>query len=88
MCLCHLQLVILRFFQDGHADQSKEMERPGAIVSNHVSYVDILYHMSASFPSFVAKVLQTVCDMASVYMISFFHYDMLILTCLSCTFCP
>ena len=65
------------------------MERPGAIVSNHVSYVDILYHMSASFPSFVAKVLQTVCDMASVYMISFFfHYDMLILTCLSCTFCP
>ena len=53
-------------------DQSKEMERPGAIVSNHVSYVDILYHMSASFPSFVAKVLQTVCDMASVYMISHF----------------
>ncbi|KAG2628174.1 hypothetical protein PVAP13_3KG231200 [Panicum virgatum] len=41
--------------EDGHADQSKEMERPGAIVSNHVSYVDILYHMSASFPSFVAK---------------------------------
>ncbi|MCO5574882.1 hypothetical protein L7F22_028676 [Adiantum nelumboides] len=28
---------------------------PSAIVSNHVSYVDILYHMSASFPSFVAK---------------------------------
>ncbi|KAJ4802091.1 Lysophosphatidylcholine acyltransferase 1 [Rhynchospora pubera] len=28
---------------------------PGAIVSNHVSYVDILYHMSSSFPSFVAK---------------------------------
>jgi 1-acyl-sn-glycerol-3-phosphate acyltransferase len=44
-------------FQDGHVDQSKEIERPGAIVSNHVSYVDILYHMSASFPSFVAKVL-------------------------------
>ncbi|KAL2471757.1 Lysophospholipid acyltransferase LPEAT1 [Abeliophyllum distichum] len=36
-------------------DQSEEMERPGAIVSNHVSYVDILYHMSSSFPSFVAK---------------------------------
>lgn len=28
---------------------------PSAIVSNHVSYIDILYHMSASFPSFVAK---------------------------------
>ncbi|KAL2489371.1 Lysophospholipid acyltransferase LPEAT1 [Forsythia ovata] len=36
-------------------DQSEEMERPGAIVSNHVSYLDILYHMSSSFPSFVAK---------------------------------
>ncbi|TVU18957.1 hypothetical protein EJB05_35080 [Eragrostis curvula] len=41
--------------EDEHVDQSKELERPGAIVSNHVSYVDILYHMSASFPSFVAK---------------------------------
>jgi hypothetical protein len=30
--------------------------QPGAIVSNHASYIDILYHMSASFPSFVAKV--------------------------------
>ncbi|XP_022875394.1 lysophospholipid acyltransferase LPEAT1 [Olea europaea var. sylvestris] len=36
-------------------DQSEDMERPGAIVSNHVSYLDILYHMSSSFPSFVAK---------------------------------
>ncbi|KAI3985890.1 hypothetical protein MKX01_038972, partial [Papaver californicum] len=40
-------------------DQSKETsevsERPGAIISNHVSYLDILYHMSSSFPSFVAK---------------------------------
>ncbi|KAJ8772816.1 hypothetical protein K2173_027993 [Erythroxylum novogranatense] len=35
--------------------QSEEPERPGAIVSNHVSYLDILYHMSSSFPSFVAK---------------------------------
>eukprot|EP00899_Mesostigma_viride_P020161 jgi/Mesvir1/28146/Mv04713-RA.1 len=26
-----------------------------AVVSNHVSYLDILYHMSDSFPSFVAK---------------------------------
>ncbi|KAM0947619.1 putative plasmalogen synthase [Dioscorea sansibarensis] len=32
-----------------------ESERPGAIVSNHVSHLDILYHMSSSFPSFVAK---------------------------------
>jgi lysophosphatidylcholine acyltransferase/lyso-PAF acetyltransferase len=31
-------------------------QRPLVIVSNHVSYVDILYHMSESFPGFVAKV--------------------------------
>ncbi|GAV59624.1 Acyltransferase domain-containing protein [Cephalotus follicularis] len=36
-------------------DQPEEPERPGAIISNHVSYLDILYHMSSSFPSFVAK---------------------------------
>jgi lysophosphatidylcholine acyltransferase/lyso-PAF acetyltransferase len=36
-------------------DQVSDFERPGAIVSNHVSYLDILYHMSSSFPSFVAK---------------------------------
>lgn len=36
-------------------DQSKEDERPGVIISNHVSHLDILYHMSKSFPSFVAK---------------------------------
>ncbi|KAG5543249.1 hypothetical protein RHGRI_016102 [Rhododendron griersonianum] len=36
-------------------DISEEPERPGVIVSNHVSYLDILYHMSSSFPSFVAK---------------------------------
>ncbi|OMO87623.1 Phospholipid/glycerol acyltransferase [Corchorus capsularis] len=36
-------------------NQSEEKERPGAIISNHVSYLDILYHMSSSFPSFVAK---------------------------------
>ncbi|CAH8258724.1 unnamed protein product [Arabidopsis lyrata] len=40
--------------QKGEA-ATEEPERPGAIVSNHVSYLDILYHMSASFPSFVAK---------------------------------
>ncbi|XP_031251986.1 lysophospholipid acyltransferase LPEAT1-like isoform X2 [Pistacia vera] len=36
-------------------NQVEEPERPGAIISNHVSYLDILYHMSSSFPSFVAK---------------------------------
>lgn len=36
-------------------EQSEEPERPGAIISNHISYLDILYHMSSSFPSFVAK---------------------------------
>ncbi|KAL7605820.1 hypothetical protein Lser_V15G18759 [Lactuca serriola] len=35
--------------------ESNEIERPGAIISNHVSHLDILYHMSSSFPSFVAK---------------------------------
>lgn len=41
--------------QNESNDQLQEPERPGAIVSNHISYLDILYHMSASFPSFVAK---------------------------------
>ncbi|CAO2817817.1 unnamed protein product [Amaranthus hypochondriacus] len=36
-------------------DQSEKPERPGVIISNHISYLDILYHMSSSFPSFVAK---------------------------------
>ncbi|KAF5445063.1 hypothetical protein F2P56_034145 [Juglans regia] len=36
-------------------DVCEEPERPGAIISNHVSYIDILYHMSSFFPSFVAK---------------------------------
>ncbi|KAM5564822.1 lysophospholipid acyltransferase LPEAT1 [Rosa sericea] len=36
-------------------EESGEAEKPGAIISNHVSYLDILYHMSSSFPSFVAK---------------------------------
>ncbi|XP_043809141.1 lysophospholipid acyltransferase LPEAT1 isoform X2 [Manihot esculenta] len=44
------------FTQNEGKDQSGEPERPGAIISNHVSYLDILYHMSSSFPSFVAKV--------------------------------
>uniref|UniRef100_A0A1J3JRE8 Lysophospholipid acyltransferase LPEAT1 n=1 Tax=Noccaea caerulescens TaxID=107243 RepID=A0A1J3JRE8_NOCCA len=41
--------------QKGEEVAEEEPERPGVIVSNHVSYLDILYHMSASFPSFVAK---------------------------------
>lgn len=41
--------------QSEDKNQHEEPERPGAIISNHVSYLDILYHMSASFPSFVAK---------------------------------
>lgn len=42
-------------------DQSQDdLDRPGAIVSNHISYLDILYHMSSSFPSFVAKVRELV----------------------------
>ncbi|KAJ4962738.1 hypothetical protein NE237_022677 [Protea cynaroides] len=36
-------------------EESEEPKRPGAIISNHISYLDILYHMSSSFPSFVAK---------------------------------
>ncbi|KAL1534880.1 Lysophospholipid acyltransferase lpeat1 [Salvia divinorum] len=36
-------------------NESEVLEGYGAIVSNHVSYLDILYHMSSSFPSFVAK---------------------------------
>ncbi|KAI4336901.1 hypothetical protein L6164_015376 [Bauhinia variegata] len=35
--------------------QSEEVGRPGVIISNHVSYLDILYNMSSYFPSFVAK---------------------------------
>ncbi|CAN6360431.1 unnamed protein product [Urochloa humidicola] len=61
--------------EDEHVDHSKEMERPGAVVSNHVSYVDILYHMSASFPSFVAK--RSVARLPLVGLIS---------KCLGCIF--
>ncbi|XP_066361602.1 lysophospholipid acyltransferase LPEAT1-like isoform X2 [Miscanthus floridulus] len=61
--------------EDDDVDQSKEIERPGAIVSNHVSYVDILYHISASFPSFVAK--RSVARLPLVGLIS---------KCLGCIF--
>ncbi|XP_074578225.1 lysophospholipid acyltransferase LPEAT1-like [Curcuma longa] len=36
-------------------NEVNEFEKPGAVVSNHVSHLDILYHMSSAFPSFVAK---------------------------------
>jgi 1-acyl-sn-glycerol-3-phosphate acyltransferase len=63
-------------------EQSKELERPGAIVSNHVSYVDILYHMSASFPSFDAKVLQnTLMLICSSNCSRLCHLNILILLC-------
>lgn len=44
-----------RILDSKSSDEAEESGRPGAIISNHVSYVDILYHMSSSFPSFVAK---------------------------------
>ncbi|GMN35469.1 hypothetical protein TIFTF001_005300 [Ficus carica] len=44
-----------RILDSKSTDEAEESGRPGAIISNHVSYVDILYHMSSSFPSFVAK---------------------------------
>ncbi|KAI3737025.1 hypothetical protein L2E82_27019 [Cichorium intybus] len=40
---------------DLNNQSEEEDERPGVIISNHVSHMDILYHMSSSFPSFVAK---------------------------------
>ncbi|AES82037.1 lysophospholipid acyltransferase LPEAT1 isoform X1 [Medicago truncatula] len=42
-------------FNQENKPQPEETGRPGVIISNHVSYLDILYHMSSSFPSFVAK---------------------------------
>ncbi|XP_010684033.2 lysophospholipid acyltransferase LPEAT1 isoform X1 [Beta vulgaris subsp. vulgaris] len=41
--------------QSDSRDQLENSERPGVVISNHISYLDILYHMSTSFPSFVAK---------------------------------
>ncbi|KAH6765057.1 Phospholipid/glycerol acyltransferase family protein [Perilla frutescens var. hirtella] len=61
--------------QNESNDCSKELERYGAIISNHVSYIDILYHMSSSFPSFVAK--RSVSKLPLVGLIS---------KCLGCVF--
>ncbi|XP_042397922.1 lysophospholipid acyltransferase LPEAT1-like isoform X1 [Zingiber officinale] len=52
----------------GLGNEVNEFERPGAIVSNHISYVDILYHMSSAFPSFVAK--RSVASLPLVGLIS------------------
>ncbi|XP_042017496.1 lysophospholipid acyltransferase LPEAT1-like isoform X2 [Salvia splendens] len=57
------------------SDHSEGFERYGAIISNHVSYIDILYHMSSSFPSFVAK--RSVSKLPLVGLIS---------KCLGCVF--
>lgn len=57
--VCSYVFQIFWFFfhwQNEGKDVCEEPERPGAIISNHVSYIDILYHMSSFFPSFVAKV--------------------------------
>ncbi|KAI3895663.1 hypothetical protein MKW98_025454 [Papaver atlanticum] len=48
--------------------ESEEVERPGAIISNHVSYLDILYHTYSFFPSFVAK--RSVAELPLVGLIS------------------
>ncbi|GBG73651.1 hypothetical protein CBR_g16994 [Chara braunii] len=40
---------------NGEGDAGDACDWPTAIVSNHVSWVDILYHMYAFYPSFVAK---------------------------------
>ncbi|XWS24330.1 hypothetical protein CRYUN_Cryun28dG0092200 [Craigia yunnanensis] len=56
-------------------NQSDEQERPGATVSNHLSYLDILYQMSSSFPSFVAK--RSVAKIPLIGLIS---------KCLGCVF--
>ena len=72
-CLVHTDglafvssLNLLQIAQNGETDK-EEPERPGVIVSNHVSYLDILYHMSASFPSFVAKVSIDICFMVLTF---------------------
>nr|GME06107.1 lysophospholipid acyltransferase LPEAT1 isoform X1 [Ipomoea batatas] len=49
-------------------EQIKEGERAGVIVSNHISYVDILYHMSSSAASFVAK--ESVANLPLVGLVS------------------
>ncbi|XP_028552621.1 lysophospholipid acyltransferase LPEAT1 isoform X2 [Dendrobium catenatum] len=70
--ITRLQYPIIK---DEHSEQTDEFKRAGVIVSNHVSYLDILYHMSSSFPSFVAK--RSVAKLPLVGIIS---------KCLGCVF--
>ncbi|XP_042386014.1 lysophospholipid acyltransferase LPEAT1-like [Zingiber officinale] len=51
-------------------NEVNEFEKPYAVVSNHISYVDILYHMSSTFPSFVAK--RSVAQLSLVGLIRYF----------------
>ncbi|KAI3953054.1 hypothetical protein MKW92_045716 [Papaver armeniacum] len=53
---------------DSPETESEELERPGTIISNHVSYLDILYHTYSFFPSFVAK--RSVAELPLVGLIS------------------
>ncbi|XP_020577613.1 lysophospholipid acyltransferase LPEAT1 isoform X2 [Phalaenopsis equestris] len=61
--------------EDEQSEQTDEFKRAGVIISNHLSYLDILYHMSSSFPSFVAK--RSVARLPLVGIIS---------KCLGCVF--
>ncbi|KAJ6837903.1 lysophospholipid acyltransferase LPEAT1 [Iris pallida] len=66
-------------------EQSDESERPGVIVSNHVSHLDILYHMSSFFPSFVAK--RSVAKLPLVGIISYQYVTAFICSkCLGCVY--
>jgi hypothetical protein len=69
-CVYYIQLGTLYFFQDEDLGKSEYLGRPGAIVSNHVSHLDILYHMSSSLPSFVAKVQQLCCNVDFIHLVS------------------
>ncbi|XAR61792.1 Plasmalogen synthase [Bertholletia excelsa] len=51
-----------------YGNQTEEPGRPGAVISNHISYLDILYHTYSSFPSFVAK--RSVANLPLVGLIS------------------
>ncbi|KAG8493657.1 hypothetical protein CXB51_011014 [Gossypium anomalum] len=59
----------------GTLQPSEPEQRPGAIVSNHISYLDILYHLSSSFPSFVAK--RSVANIPLVGLIRIVYFNLL-----------
>lgn len=86
-------LVPSAFFilQSNGKGQPEENGRPGAIISNHLSYIDILYHMSSSFPSFVAKVSKLNMPLGpNIFAILFSdaHWAMSLLLSLTLTFLP